>query len=74
MNVGELSNVIEGTRGYYIVKLLSKSSFDSTVYNAQKNNLRTQLMSERRNKAFSDWSAKLKKEAEIVDNRDMWYR
>ncbi|MBI5216045.1 MAG: peptidylprolyl isomerase [Ignavibacteriae bacterium] len=74
MNVGELSGVVEGQRGYYIVKLLSKSNFDSTAYNAQKNNLRTQLMSERRNKAFSDWSTKLKKNAEIVDNRDMWYR
>ncbi len=74
MNIGELSPVVEGQRGYYIVKLLSKSNFDSTTYNAQKNNLRTQMMSERRNKLFSDWSTKLKKEAEIVDNRDMWYR
>ncbi|MBI3189902.1 MAG: peptidylprolyl isomerase, partial [Ignavibacteriales bacterium] len=74
MNVGELSPSVEGQRGYYIIKLLSKSTFDSTAFNAQKTNLRTQLISERRNKLFSDWTTKLKKNAEIVDNRDNWYR
>ncbi|TAK57551.1 MAG: hypothetical protein EPO24_09790 [Bacteroidetes bacterium] len=74
MNVGTISEPIEGQRGWYIVKLLSKSTLDTAAYNAQKNNLRTQLISERRNSLITEWTSKLKKSAEIVDNRDMWYR
>jgi parvulin-like peptidyl-prolyl isomerase len=71
---GEISKPIEGQRGVYLIRLLSKSSFDSTAYNTQKDNLRTQLLSERRNRYFTEWSDQLKKAADIVDNRDLFYR
>ncbi len=73
MAPGQMATV-EGSRGWFIVKLFSKSQFDSAAFNAQKNNLRTQMLSERRNTLITDWSTKLKKSADIVDNRDRFYR
>jgi peptidyl-prolyl cis-trans isomerase D len=71
---GELSQPIDGTRGVYLVKLLSKTPFDSGAFTAQKDNLRSQLLSEKRNRFYNDWFEQLKKSAEIVDNRDLFYR
>jgi parvulin-like peptidyl-prolyl isomerase len=74
LNPGDISKPIEGARGYYIIKLIGKSSLDSTLFNAQKENLRKQMLSERRNKIVSDWFENVKKNADIVDNRDIFYR
>jgi len=74
LNVGQLSQPVEGSRGYYLIKLISKTAFDSTMYNAQKENLRNQLLSERRKKIVSEWLENLKKNSDIIDNRDLFYR
>ena len=71
---GKISRPIEGQRGYYIIKVLSKSAFDSTLYNTQKDILRTQILTDRRTRYIREWSDNLKKSAEIVDNRDLFYR
>ena len=42
--------------------------------NAQKDLIRTQLISDRRTRFLADWTDRLKKSADIVDNRDMFYR
>lgn len=74
LRVGEISQPIEGSRGYYIVKLLSMSPFDTTMYNIQKEGIRNQLLSERQNRIFAEWFENLKKNADIIDNRDLFYR
>jgi peptidyl-prolyl cis-trans isomerase D len=74
LNAGQISKPIDGLRGVYLVSLTSKSAFDSTTYNTQKDILRNQLLTERKNRFLSDWSENLKKSAEIVDNRDLFYR
>lgn len=72
--VGEISKPVEGTRGIYLIKLTSRSAFDTAAYNAQKDLIRTQLMSDRRTRFLAEWTDHLKKSADIVDNRDMFYR
>lgn len=74
LSVGEISQPIEGARGAYLVKVTSRTPFDSVAFNSQKDALRSQLLSEKRNRFFSEWSDQLKKSAEIVDNRDQFYR
>lgn len=74
LNAGDISQPIEGMRGYYIIKLINKSSFDTTMFNAQKEALRTQMLNERRNRIVTEWFENLKKNADIVDNRDVFYR
>ncbi|MBI1806791.1 MAG: peptidylprolyl isomerase [Ignavibacteria bacterium] len=71
---GEISKPVEGNRGMYVVKLTSESGFDTSAYNNQKETSRAQLLSEKKNRFFSEWSDHLKKSADIVDNRDIFYR
>ena len=74
LKVGEFSKPFVGLRGLYLVKLLSKTPFDSTAYISQKDVIRTQLISEKRNQFLTNWTDQLKKNADIVDNRDQFYR
>jgi peptidyl-prolyl cis-trans isomerase D len=71
---GQVSNLIESQRGIYIVKLINKTPFDTLSYKTQEAALRSQLLTERRNRYFTEWSNAIKKEADIVDNRDQFYR
>lgn len=74
LNAGQVSKPIEGQRGVYIIRLLSKSEFDSTAFNMQKQTLYAQLISEKKNRLLTEWSENLKNTAQIVDNRDLFYR
>jgi peptidyl-prolyl cis-trans isomerase D len=71
---GTISQPVEGSRGYYLIKLTGRTEFDSARYNAQKDALRSQLMTDKRNRVFTDWYENLKKKADIVDNRDLFYQ
>ncbi len=73
LDLHEISKPIAGARGVYLARLTKKTALDTTAYRAQKDNLRTQLMTEKRNRFLTDWSEQLKKSAEIVDNRDLFY-
>jgi len=70
---GSISEPIKGNRGYLLAKLLSKDAFDATTFNAQKNSLRARLLQEKNNSFVSQWLAKMKKDADIVDNRHVFY-
>jgi parvulin-like peptidyl-prolyl isomerase len=74
LNPGEISKPVDGQRGVYLLRLTSKTPFDSTAYNTQRESLRSQLWTEKSNRFLSDWADNLKKSAEIVDNRDVFYR
>ncbi len=74
MKPGELSKPIEGNRGYYIIKLLSKSEFDTVKYSIERESLRTQILQEKRQRALSDWQIALRENADIVDHRDKYFR
>ena len=71
---GEMSKPFEGTRGFFIVKMVSKTAFDSTQYAGEKNTLRDQILQEKRNRMFSDWITALRDKADIEDNREKFFR
>ncbi|NUN70308.1 MAG: peptidylprolyl isomerase [Bacteroidetes bacterium] len=72
--VGSVSGPVEGRRGYYLLKVLNRTPFDSASYNVMKNMLATQLITEKRQRVLTQWLAKLKETADIEDNRDQFYR
>ncbi len=74
LKVGEVSHPIAGARGVYIVRLGSRTPFDSATYKTARQNLRVQLLAEKRSRFFNEWSDQLRKGAEIVDNRDQFYK
>jgi peptidyl-prolyl cis-trans isomerase D len=65
----KISEPVKGQRGYYLIKLLSKSQFDNNVYQTQRNQIRDNLLQEKKSMFFTQWLAKIKKDAKIVDNR-----
>jgi peptidyl-prolyl cis-trans isomerase D len=71
---GELSKPADGNRGFYIIKLLSRTEIDTVKYDVQRASLREQLLQEKRNRAISDWQTALREKAEIVDHRDKFYQ
>ncbi|MEE9225101.1 MAG: peptidylprolyl isomerase [Bacteroidota bacterium] len=73
LEVGKTSKPFEGSRGYYVVRLLSKTEFDSTTYNAQHDILRDQILSEKKTRFLTEWIEDLKKKADIEDFRDRFY-
>ncbi len=74
LEVGQTSKPFEGARGYYILQLTSKTPFDSTLYSSQRADLREQLLQEKRSRFSQDWVASLREQADIVDNRDRFFR
>jgi len=50
---GQISDMIETNRGIYWQKLLVKTEFDSTQFESTKEIIRNQLMSRKRNQAFT---------------------
>ena len=73
MKPGELSEPIKGLRGYYVVKLIDKTPFDSTAYQAQAGILRNSLIQEKKSASLNAWLTGIKEQAEIVDNRYLFY-
>ena len=74
MKSGELSKPFEGNLGYYIMKLLSKTEFDTAKYGTDRESLRTQLLQEKRQRVLTDWQTALREKADIVDHRDKYFR
>ena len=65
---------IEGKRGYYLVKILNRTAFDSSAYSASKNMLSMQLINEKKQRVLTQWLEKMKETADIEDNRDSFFR
>lgn len=74
LNPGDLSRPFEGARGHYIVKLTSKTPFDTLKFSNDRNTLRDQLLQEKQNRLFSEWLTALREKAEIEDYRDRFFR
>jgi parvulin-like peptidyl-prolyl isomerase len=74
MRVSEISKPIEGVRGCYLIKLLSRTDVDTALYRAQREALRNSITQEKRSRFLTQWLDDLKKAADIEDNRVLFYR
>jgi len=70
----ELSKPFQGVRGYYIIKLLTKTPMDTARFTAEHNTLRDQILQEKKSRLLSDWMTALRAKADIVDDREKYYR
>ncbi len=69
LKVQEISNPVETTRGYYLIKLLDKTKIDEKAFEVQKSQIYTQLLNQKKMQAFTEWYNELKQKAEIKDFR-----
>jgi len=70
---GQISGPVKGLRGYYIISVTDKTEFDSSAYSIQRSTIRNNLLQERKNTFINAWLTQLKEEADIVDNRHIFY-
>jgi len=68
-----LSDPVKGNNGYYLIKVLSRTPFNDSAYSAQRNSIRDQILQQKKNTFLQDWMTKLKKDADIVDNRTQYF-
>ena len=71
---GEVSQPVEGSRGYYVIKLLSESPFDSTAYSVEHNSIRSELLQTKQGQIAQGWLSAMRERADIEDFRDQFYR
>lgn len=71
---GDLSKPVEGNRGFYIIKLSSETDFDLAKYNTERATVHDQILQEKRNQFLSEWQTALREKADIIDNRELFYR
>jgi len=69
LQLNKVSEPVKGQRGYFLLKVIERTPFDSSAYQIQRNTLRDNIMQEKKNYFFSQWLNKLKNDADIVDNR-----
>jgi len=65
----EISQPVEATRGYYLIKLLDKTKIDEKAFALQKSQIYTQLLNQKKMQAFTQWYNELKQKADIKDYR-----
>ncbi len=72
--VGAVSDPVQGTRGYFLVSVKSRNEFDEQAYADQRETIKESLLQSKRQQFFSQWLTALRNDAEIVDNRYMYFR
>ena len=72
-DTSRIEGPIKSPSGYYLLKVNSKSPFDSTAFSTQSSTLRNNLLQQKKRVVVSQWLAELKEKADIVDNRYKFY-
>ncbi len=73
LEVDEVSDVVTGARGAYIIKMLEKQQINETIFYAQKENLRNELIQNKQRTAYTNWFNSLKEKAKIRDYRYLFF-
>lgn len=74
MQNGQVSEPIRTNRGYYIVQMKSISVFDQAKFQQDYDNIRNGMIAQKKQTIVQDWITDLKEKAEIVDNRETFFR
>ncbi|MGA2667814.1 MAG: peptidylprolyl isomerase [Ignavibacteria bacterium] len=71
---GQISEPIRTDEGYYIVQMKSITPFDEKNYQSQRNVIMNSLIQERKQTISQEWLNALRDKADILDNRDKYFR
>lgn len=73
-DLNKVTEPVEGQRGYYLIKVSKRTPFDKNAYAQQSSAIRNIMFQEKRSRFLDKWIADLKKNADIEDNRHLFYR
>jgi len=69
LQLNEISQPVESTRGYYLIQLVEKTTVDEANYESQKASISQELLMRKKQQAFYEWYNNVKNNAKIEDNR-----
>jgi parvulin-like peptidyl-prolyl isomerase len=70
---GSTSGVVATDRGAYVLQLLEKEPIDEVEFKVEVPKLIERLRAEKQNEVLAAWFSDLKEQAEIIDNRHLFY-
>ena len=73
LNVGEMSDPIEGERGYYLIQVIDRTEIDERLLETALENKRQELMRQKQQRIFMAWYNELKEKADIEDYRNQYF-
>lgn len=73
LDEGTTSDVVTTDRGAYVLQVLERKPIDEAEFEAAGPELVQRLRSEKQNEVLSAWFSDLKEQAEIIDNRHLFY-
>ncbi|MDP4116395.1 MAG: peptidylprolyl isomerase [Bacteroidota bacterium] len=73
LSLNSISEPIKGLRGYYIIRMIGRTNFDKNQYDAQRQSLIGGTYQQKMQMFFQEWIKALKKNADIVDKRYMFF-
>ncbi len=65
--------MITTDRGAYVLQLMKKEPIDEVEFNAEGAKLVQRMRAEKQNEVLATWFSDLKEQAEIIDNRHLFY-
>ncbi len=71
--IGKIQLPFKGMRGWYIIKVKSRTPFDKNNFEAQATHLKNQILNEKKGRFFNELLTKFKDDADIVDNRHLFF-
>ncbi len=70
---GEISQPIEGIRGYYLLQVIERNQISKEDFKSLKENYKNQYLQQKMQQIYYSWYDDLKKEAKIKDYRYLYY-
>jgi len=72
-NIGEFSQPVKGTRGYYILQVIDKQDINDEDFENQKEQIKLQLAAQYKQQVFGQWYEEVKAKANIKDYRELYF-
>ena len=72
--LNKVSDPLKIERGAVLIKVTDRTEFDNDDYLVKRDGLRDNLLQQKKSRFFTSWLAQLKDDAEIEDNRHLFYR
>ncbi len=73
-DLNKWSQPVKGTIGVYLINLKNRTPFDKASFDSQRLSIKKELLQQKKNNYYNTWIQELRKEADVVDNRYMFYR
>ena len=70
---GDILGPLQTSRGHAIVHVMEIAELDTNQFKIQKDGIRSSIVHQKQNRAFSEWLDHQKSEAKIIDNRNFHF-